>query len=137
MLDVRRLQLLGALQEGSMGQLVWGSNGQPDRPAALYAFRREMLTLHEVLRDGSLDRLEVSLPVEASAAFSHTGVRPWLSCPNPHDGRLCGRRVTRLLLIAGEMQLRCRFCVGRRHDLRLLELTEASSHTLAGSPSPR
>jgi hypothetical protein len=131
-LDVRRLQLLGALQEGSMGQLVWGSAGQRDRASALYSFDSQILTLHEILRDGSLDRIEASLPVEASAAFARSGSRPWLACPNARGGGACKHRATKLHLVAGETCFKCRYCVGRRRRLRLAQITEATSHALGG-----
>jgi hypothetical protein len=130
-LDVGRLQLLGALRESSIGQLVWGSAGQSDRPTGLYSCERDTLTLHEIMRDGSLDRIEVALP------FSRRGSRPWLTCPNRTKNGVCGHRARMIYLITGESQFKCRVCVGRRRILRLTQLTEATSHVLTGDPSRR
>jgi len=136
-LDVRRLQLLGVFQDGSMGQLVWGTAGQIDRPTALYSYTAETLTIHEVVRGGSLDKIDVSLDVDLLSVFSRSGSRPWLTCPNRKDGEACGRRAARLLLVDGETEFKCRVCIGRRRSLRLRLLTNATSHTLAARPRHR
>lgn len=137
MLDVRRLQLLGAFRDTSMGQLVWGAPGQPDRPTALYSYAADTLTIHEVLRAGSLERLNVALDVDQLGVFSRSGARPWLTCPNRKAGGVCGRRATKLLLLGSETQFKCRACVGRRRSLRLTQLTDATSHALAGASRRR
>ena len=130
-LDVRRLQLLGALTEGTMGQLAWGVAGEGSRPSALYSFRRTTLTVHEVMRGGSLDRIEAAVEVEALGIFSHSASRPWLRCPHERQSGVCGRRVTKLLLLDGDTAFRCRFCAGRRRKLRPIQLTDATCHSLA------
>jgi hypothetical protein len=129
-LDVRRLQLLGALQRPSIGQLVWGAAEQPDRPSALYFYKSEKLTIHEVLRGGSLAHLNVAVDVDLRGVFANSGSRPWLICPNRTADGVCGRRAAKLVLIGGEMQFKCRGCVGRQRSLRLTQLTDVTSHAL-------
>jgi hypothetical protein len=89
----------------------------------------------EALVTGAHDRFRVTVTVVAELAFikhwragaaeppygewiglsfstcRYGGRRPWLTCPNRTGEIRCGKRATKLYLIAGG--LRCRSCVGR------------------------
>jgi hypothetical protein len=131
-LDVRRLQLLGAFKAGSFGRLVWPL-GEGRRATALYSHTEGTLTIHEVERDNAYATSETNIEVVHLAVFSGGGMRPWLVCRMPNESQPCGRRALKLYLPAGETIFRCRTCLGRRRLGPLLaRLSEATTHTLRG-----
>jgi hypothetical protein len=126
--DVGRLTLLGALTEMTMGQLVWGDGHRDDSATALYEFRESGLIVHDVVRNGVLEQVDQTIEVESWDPFGRNSDRHWLICPNQRDGEPCRRRASKLLLVDGETQPKCRRCVGGRRRLREVQLTAASAH---------
>jgi hypothetical protein len=127
-LDVRQIQLRGALDGDRMGQLIWGGAGAA---TALYSHRRERLTIHEITRDGALIPAETTIEVSCLPVFGRVGVRPWLICPCQCPSGPCGRRALKLYLPPGETVFRCRSCLGPRgHFPALARVSQLSAHSL-------
>jgi hypothetical protein len=129
-LDVRYLRLQDALQADVFGQLVW-TKPAARRITALYSFKDDILTIHEIAGDRDIETANLSIRIEYLPAFRGGGKRPWFVCPAAGESGPCGSRALKLFLPEGETAFRCRRCLGRdglRHPQ--VRLSGATAHRL-------